>query len=189
MSANPDCFACHHPRSLHVGPDGLLGCCWAGGPRATQDEDAPAEPDTGEWCFCQRYQERFTGEPPARRDKQDADAVRAWCPECGPGGAIDEDGLCVHCGATAVGPGVDAAVLCYEAVRYALDRSQTDPDFRWVCGWGTEAWHRLVKAEAAYLGQLVEDVVARRHVDLQPDYRSREPEVVELRRRLAELGQ
>jgi len=31
------------------------------------------------------------------------------CPECGFDVDVDEDGCCVSCGATAVGPGVDAA--------------------------------------------------------------------------------
>ena len=30
-----------------------------------------------------------------------------FCPECGPNVKIDEDGCCVGCGATAIGPGVD----------------------------------------------------------------------------------
>lgn len=33
--------------------------------------------------------------------------TRTWCPECGPNVAVDEEGLCVSCGNTAVGPGVE----------------------------------------------------------------------------------
>jgi hypothetical protein len=37
-------------------------------------------------------------------------AVRTWCPECGYGVKIDEDGLCVMCGSQAIGKGVDQAL-------------------------------------------------------------------------------
>jgi len=76
----------------------------------------------------------------------------------------------------------------YRAVKYALDRSQTDPDFHWVCGWGSEAFHRLCVAEAAYLGKPLEEIERERKRDLQPDYRRREPEVLVLRKRVEELG-
>jgi len=33
--------------------------------------------------------------------------MKTFCPECGPGVPVDEDGLCVQCGATAVGKAVD----------------------------------------------------------------------------------
>jgi hypothetical protein len=33
-----------------------------------------------------------------------------WCPECGYGVKIDEDGLCVMCGSQAIGKGVDQAL-------------------------------------------------------------------------------
>lgn len=32
-----------------------------------------------------------------------------WCPQCGHGVSVDEDGLCVHCGADAVGEGAEDA--------------------------------------------------------------------------------
>lgn len=40
-----------------------------------------------------------------------------FCPECGPGVQVDEDGLCVGCGATAVGTALDKlrAILGEEA--------------------------------------------------------------------------
>ena len=35
---------------------------------------------------------------------------KTWCPECGLGVPIDEDGCCASCGATATGKGVDRAL-------------------------------------------------------------------------------
>lgn len=76
----------------------------------------------------------------------------------------------------------------YAAVRYALDRAQTDPDFRHYM-LDTEAHHRLVAAEAAYLGRDVAEVMAERRLDKQPPYRTRQPDVVRFRDRLEELGE
>lgn len=42
----------------------------------------------------------------------------AWCPQCGPGVRIDEDGCCATCGADAVGEGADVAHHA-EALGYA----------------------------------------------------------------------
>lgn len=75
----------------------------------------------------------------------------------------------------------------YEAVKYVLDRVQTDPDVRYYCGWGTETFAKLCRAEAQHLGKPLAEVEKRRMVDLQPVYRKREPEVVVLRHRLEEL--
>jgi hypothetical protein len=36
--------------------------------------------------------------------------AKTWCPECGYGVRVDEDGLCVSCGSTAIGRGVDQAL-------------------------------------------------------------------------------
>jgi len=36
------------------------------------------------------------------------DKIQTWCPLCGCGVAVDEDGCCATCGADATGPGVDA---------------------------------------------------------------------------------
>jgi hypothetical protein len=83
---------------------------------------------------------------------------------------------------------MSAQETLYRAVKYALDRTQTDPDFRWVCGWGTEAFHRLCVAEAEHLGKPLEEIEKTRTVDLQPDYRKREPEILVLRKRIEELG-
>ena len=76
----------------------------------------------------------------------------------------------------------------YRAVRYALNRQQEDPDFRWTCGWGTQTFYLLIQAEAAQLGKPLEEVEKRRMVDMQPPYRKREADVVVLRRRLEEAG-
>lgn len=35
------------------------------------------------------------------------DMTNTFCPECGFGVAVDEEGLCILCGATAVGRAVD----------------------------------------------------------------------------------
>jgi hypothetical protein len=43
----------------------------------------------------------------------------------------------------------------YGAVKYALNRQQTDADFGYVAGWLTETFARLVRAEADYLGKPV----------------------------------
>jgi hypothetical protein len=69
----------------------------------------------------------------------------------------------------------------YDAVRYALNRGQTDPDVAHLV-LGSEMHERLIAAEAAYLGEPVQDVRERRCRDLQPSYRKREPDLVLLRR-------
>ena len=40
----------------------------------------------------------------------------AWCPQCGPGVNIDEDGCCAQCGADAVGPGAEQASAALAAL-------------------------------------------------------------------------
>ena len=71
----------------------------------------------------------------------------------------------------------------YAAVKYALDRQQTDADFGYLCGPFTETYDRLVKAEAAFLGKPAADVDARRSKNLA----RREPRIEELQRRIEEL--
>ena len=39
-----------------------------------------------------------------------SDKYYSWCPQCGLGVDVDEDGCCVTCGATANGDGVEAAI-------------------------------------------------------------------------------
>lgn len=71
----------------------------------------------------------------------------------------------------------------YRAVKYALDRIQTDGDLGYIAGFGTETFRRLCVAEAAFLGQPYEKIETRR---MEQRWR-REPVAVELRRRLDEI--
>jgi hypothetical protein len=80
------------------------------------------------------------------------------------------------------------AALC-EAVKYVLDRSQTDPDLGYYLGPGTQAFYLLCKAEAAHLGKPLQEVEAQRRKDLQPAHCKREPEVLRLRKELDEARQ
>jgi hypothetical protein len=77
--------------------------------------------------------------------------------------------------------------LADRAVKYLLDRVQHDPDLRYYCGPGTQAWHLLCWAEAARTGEPIEKVEAERARDLQPDYDRRKPRVVELETELKSL--
>jgi len=45
-----------------------------------------------------------------------SDQTKTFCPECGFGVPVDEDGCCVTCGATATGPAVDELVQPGEPV-------------------------------------------------------------------------
>jgi hypothetical protein len=67
------------------------------------------------------------------------------------------------------------AEVLYEAIRYALNRAQTDPEFRWHM-LHTETFERLCAAEAAFTGTPIEVVRDVRGRDLQPEYRKRVPE-------------
>jgi hypothetical protein len=73
------------------------------------------------------------------------------------------------------------------AVRGLLTRSQLDPDVGWLISPGTESFERLCDAEAAFLGCDVAMIRDQRGKDLQPEYRRRQPQVVELRSRIDEL--
>jgi hypothetical protein len=75
----------------------------------------------------------------------------------------------------------------YEAVKYVLDRSQTDPDLGYYIGPGTQAFYLLCKAEAAHTGKPLEQVERERGRDLQPEHSKRDPEVLTLRERVQEL--
>jgi hypothetical protein len=68
----------------------------------------------------------------------------------------------------------------YAAVKYALDRIQTDADFGYHAGVGTEVFHRLCVAEAAFLGKPLEEIEAER----RKTFWRYEPRVLELRREL-----
>jgi hypothetical protein len=56
-------------------------------------------------------------DPEIRRE-----ALRSFCPQCGPDVAYDEDGCCDQCGDTCVGAAVDAFVTEREILREALRR-------------------------------------------------------------------
>ena len=43
--------------------------------------------------------------------------VGSWCPECGPGVGVDEDGLCAYCGATCMGDGADMALAALKGAK------------------------------------------------------------------------
>lgn len=82
----------------------------------------------------------------------------------------------------------------YEAVFYVLNRAQTDPEFRWHM-LDTEAFSKLIEAEAAFSGRDPKEVRAARERDLQPVHRRRDAEcslnrerVHEYRRLLEENG-
>ena len=68
----------------------------------------------------------------------------------------------------------------YAAVKHTLDQIQENPDVRYYCGWGTQIFYLLIRAEAAHLGKPLEQVEAARRIDRQPSYRRREPEVLRL---------
>lgn len=70
------------------------------------------------------------------------------------------------------------------AVKYLLNRIQSDADLRWVCGWGTQSFALLCEAEAARTGESVDDVERRRQ---QITYDHRLPEVLRLRKELERL--
>lgn len=50
--------------------------------------------------------------------------MNTWCPMCGPGVAVDEDGCCTSCGSTAMGEGADEALEALAEVghRRSLER-------------------------------------------------------------------
>lgn len=81
---------------------------------------------------------------------------------------------------------VDAAEAAHAAVKYILDRIQTDPDLYYYCGFGTQSFHLLTVAEAARTGRPLAEVEKERQRDLRPEHRRREPEVETLRRKLEE---
>lgn len=86
---------------------------------------------------------------------------------------------------------IDVVVLqrakLLEAVRYLLTRAQTDTELAYVLGPCTEAWERLVAAEAVALGHHVEVRRVDRMRDLRAPHCRRDPRVVELEARVEEL--
>lgn len=77
----------------------------------------------------------------------------------------------------------------YAAVKHTLDQIQENPDVHYYCGWGTQIFYLLIRAEAAHLGKPLAEVESERRKDRQPSYRRREPEVLRLRDKLGELRQ
>lgn len=67
----------------------------------------------------------------------------------------------------------DAVAQLVSAVDYVLTRAQTDPDLGYLLGPATEAWERLVKAEAAAKGVPADILRNQRLEDLQPEHRYR----------------
>lgn len=74
-----------------------------------------------------------------------------------------------------------------DAVKYVLNRIAEDPGARWVMGWGTESFRRLCVAWAAHTGRPLHEVEEEARVDRQPPHRRREPEVLELRKRIQSM--
>lgn len=85
---------------------------------------------------------------------------------------VEALGECIASAEVIAAEPATAAAALYDAVRYALDRVQTDPEFRWHMT-ATETLDRLVAAEAAYLGRPREDIAAERANDRQPEHRRR----------------
>jgi len=81
----------------------------------------------------------------------------------------------------------DARDLLYAAVSHTLDQIQVNPDVHYYCGWGTQIFYLLVKAEAACLGKPLDEVEKERRKDRQPAHRRREAEVLRLRDQRDEL--
>lgn len=53
--------------------------------------------------------------------RQDYEPVAGtWCPECGPRVRVDEEGLCVSCGSTAIGNGANKALAALATAPDAL---------------------------------------------------------------------
>jgi hypothetical protein len=68
----------------------------------------------------------------------------------------------------------------YAAVRFLLDRIQSDADTGYQLGWGCETFRQLCLAEAAHTGKPFEEIEAER----RKTFWRHEPRVLELRREL-----
>lgn len=80
----------------------------------------------------------------------------------------------------------EPADLLLEAVRYILYRVQTDPNLHYVLA-DTEAWNKLVAAEAAATDRDEAELRVARRKDLRPPHDQRQADVVVLRRRVEDL--
>lgn len=74
-----------------------------------------------------------------------------------------------------------------DAVRYTLARCQVDADLGYYLGPCTEAWERLVAAEALAIGAVAGPHRAKRARYMAPEHARRDPTHVELQRRIEEL--
>lgn len=80
----------------------------------------------------------------------------------------------------------DPAAKARDAIAYVLTRAQTDPNLRYYLSPHTEAWERLVAAEAALLGREDRDAHwSERAKSLVTG--DRVAEVIELREELGSL--
>lgn len=79
------------------------------------------------------------------------------------------------------GQGSEGGAQALSAIRYALRRMRTDPDFRHYM-LGTETFAQLAEAYALLTGKDVAGVREFYSMDAQPVHRRREPDVVVLRR-------
>ena len=75
--------------------------------------------------------------------------AKTWCPECGTGVPIDEDGCCTMCGAGAVGPGADQALRLLDAVEGVEE---------WMVEWLTapdtdQAWEHVPEDLTVKVGE------------------------------------
>lgn len=77
-----------------------------------------------------------------------------------------------------------AEELALDAVVYLLRRIGEDPDLGYYLGFGMESFRRLCLAWAAHTGRPLAEVEEEAWRDRQPPHRKREPEVLELRKRL-----
>lgn len=72
--------------------------------------------------------------------------ARTWCPQCGPGVPIDEDGCCATCGATATGRGVDAVL----PLRHRAECMCAAIVAAVLAGWDPDSCARVQAAALAY---------------------------------------
>lgn len=77
--------------------------------------------------------------------------------------------------------------FAFVAVKYLLDRVQTDPDLYYYLV-DSEAWEQLTAAEAALLGVDVKEHRRARRKDLQPEHRRRRPEIEDYKNFCDRLG-
>jgi len=112
---------------------------------------------------------------------------KTWCPGCGPGVEVDDDGFCTECESIAIGHGVDLIYAELEKCspdgveRQLLDRTREmfeGARREWEAGQAERAWraqaatreanreHRNIETHLAYLGEL-KTVNAYRKQDME----------------------